>query len=451
MSARLSAEDRNGIAEFLTSMSPDSLYFRGCGQIDVQWLSDWSADVDAGDRYGLVATTGQPERIVAHASYVRIDQRRAEVAFEVADELHGYGIGTLLLGQLAGVAAQQGIDELVASVMATNRKMLDVLRDSGFPVSRQIDGSTVEVSFPTAISGEVLSAFDRRRHTSSLSAVSSFLRPASLAVVGASRRADSIGGSLMRNVVNGGFSGPIYPVNPHAHEILGLRAYRSVLDLPEAPDLAVVAVPAVSVPGVAEECAKRGVRAILVISSGFSEVGGEGLKRQRALLDTCRRSGMRLIGPNCLGILNTDPSVKLNATFVRRVPAAGGVAMMSQSGGVAIALMDVATELGIGVSSFVSIGNKSDISGNDLLEYWEEDPHTALISLYLESFGNPRRFARIARRVSATKPILAVKSGQNAGGFAGRLVAYRRSAVGRRRHGRCAVPPGRSDPCRHPR
>src|SRR5579863_5200911 len=410
------ATDREAIATFLGSMSPDSLYFRGCGAIDVGWLSDWSADVDEADRYGLVVTSGSPEQIVAHAAYARIDQRRAEVAFEVADALHGHGIGTLLVGQLASIAAQHGIDPFVASVMASNYKMLEVLAHSGFPITQQANSGMIEISFPTAISEDVVSAFDRRQHFASLSAASSFLRPSAIAVVGASRNPDSIGGALIRNVVEGDFNGRVYPVNPHADEILGLQAYRSVLELPEVAELAVVAVPAAAVVGVAEDCAKRGVRAILVISSGFAEVGEEGAARQRALLDVCRTAGMRLIGPNCLGLLNTDPEVRLNATFARRIPPPGRVAMMSQSGGVAIALMDVAAELGLGLSSFVSVGNKSDMSGNDLLEYWEEDPATGLIALYLESFGNPRRFARVARRVSARKPILAVKSGRTPAG-----------------------------------
>jgi acetyl coenzyme A synthetase (ADP forming)-like protein len=412
----VAAADRDALASFLSAMSPDSLYFRGCGQIDVEWLSDWSAQIEPSSRYGLVVTTGKPPRIVGHASYVRVDEHRAEVAFEVADSLHGHGIGTLLLGQLAVTAARHGIDVLVADVLASNYKMLDVFSQSGFPVTQSTNSNMVEISFPTAISEQVLEAFDRRQHAASFSAVSSFLRPASVAVVGASRNPDSIGGTLLGNIIEGGFTGPVYPVNPHASEILGLRTYPSVLDLPEAAELAVIVVPAAGVIGVAADCVKRGVRAILVISSGFAEVGGEGAARQRELLEICRGAGVRLIGPNCLGLLNTDPEVRLNATFARRVPPAGPIAIMSQSGGVAIALMDVATELGIGVSSFASVGNKSDISGNDLLEYWDEDPGTELIAIYLESFGNPRRFARIARRVSAHKPILAVKSGRTPAG-----------------------------------
>jgi len=412
----VTGEDREAIRSLVGSMSPDSLYFRGCGLVSQDWLSDWAVDTDAVDRFGLVVTAGLPPAIVAHAGYVRVDKHRAEVAFEVADALHGHGIGTLLLGQLAALAAEQGIDTFVASVLMSNRKMLEVLTDSGFPLTTTTDGGMIEISLPTTLSADVLAAFDRRQHTASLGAVRSFLRPASVAVVGASRRPGSIGGVLIRNLIGGGFKGRVYPVNPHARSILDIRAYRSVLDIPEVPELAVVAVPAATVVPVAEECAQRGVRALLVISSGFSEVGEEGAERQRALFGICRRSGMRLIGPNCLGLLNDDPEVRLNATFARRVAPAGRVALMSQSGGVAIALMDVAADLGLGLSSFVSVGNKSDISGNDLLEYWEDDPATGLIALYLESFGNPRRFARVARRVSATKPILAVKSGRTPAG-----------------------------------
>lgn len=408
--------DRDAIEQFLRSLSPESMYFRACGRVDLAWLSDWAVDLERGDRYGLVATSGLEQRVVAHGAYVRLDDRRAEVAFEVADSLHGQGIATLLLGQLAAFAAQSGIETLVASVMASNWKMLEVFADSGFPLTRTATADMIEVSLPTEVSEDVLRAFEQREHTASRSAVASFLRPASVAVIGASRNPGSVGGSLIHNLVAGGFAGRVYPVNPQATEIAGLHAYASVLELPEPVDLAVVAVPAAAVVDVARQCAEHGTRSLLVISSGFAEVGDEGARRQRDLIGVCRDAGMRLIGPNCLGILNTDRSVRLNATFSRQLPPAGHVALMSQSGGVAIALMDVAAQLGIGLSSFVSVGNKSDISGNALLEYWEEDPNTSVIALYLESFGNPRRFARIARRVGERKPILAVKAGRTPAG-----------------------------------
>jgi acetyl coenzyme A synthetase (ADP forming)-like protein len=408
--------DRDAIDRFLRSLSPESMYLRACGSVDLGWLADWAVDLEDGDRYGLVATSGLNQHVVAHGAYVRLDSERAEVAFEVADALHGQGIATLLLGQLAAVAAQRGITTLVASVLASNWKMLQVFADSGFPVTRSEEDGMIEVSLPTEVSEDVLRAFEQREHTASRSAVASFLKPRSVAVIGASRNPDSVGGSLIHNLVAGGFTGTIYPINPKASEIGGLPCWKSVIDLPEPVDLAVVVVPAAAVVAVARECAEHGVRSLLVISSGFAEVGEEGARRQRDLIRLCRESGMRLIGPNCLGILNTDEAVRLNATFSRQVPPAGHVALMSQSGGVAIALMDVAAELGIGLSSFVSVGNKSDISGNALLEYWEEDPNTSVIALYLESFGNPRRFARLARRVGERKPILAVKAGRTPAG-----------------------------------
>ncbi len=412
----VSREDRPAIEQFLASLSPESIYFRVGGQTDVSWLSEWALRSGESEHYGLVATSGLEQRVVAHGAYVRLDQARAEVAFEVADALHGQGIATLLLGQLAAVAAANGISTLVASVLSSNWKMLQVFNDSGFPVTRIDAPDMIEISLPTEVSEQVLMAFAQREHTASRSAVASFLRPSSVAVIGASRNANSVGGALLKNLIGGGFGGAIYPVNPKAEAIQGLAAYPSVLDLPQAVDLAVVTVPAASVVSVARECARRHTRALLVISAGFAEVGDEGARRQRELIGVCRESGMRLIGPNCLGILNTDEQVRLNATFSRQVPPAGHVALMSQSGGVAIALMDVASQLGIGLSSFVSVGNKSDLSGNDLLEYWEEDDNTTVVALYLESFGNPRRFARVARRIGARKPILAVKSGRTPAG-----------------------------------
>ncbi len=410
------AEDRDAIETFLSSLSEDSLYYRGFGHVSVRWLTDWSVNVDYVDRYGLVVVSGLDQRIVAHAAYVRVDQHRAEVAFEVADVLHGHGIATLLLGHLAGVAAKHGITELIATVMPENRKMLDVFHYSGFAPRERIKEGMIEISLPTSMSAEALLAFERREHTAALGAVQSFLTPRTVAIIGASAREGSVGAALMRNVLQAGFTGDLYPVNPRTEQIDGVHCFSSVAQVPARVDLAVVAVPAAGVVEVARECAAAGVRALLVISAGFAEVGEEGRERQRELLEVCRSGGMRLVGPNCLGLLNTDPTINLNVTFSGAVPPPGRIGMMSQSGGVAIALIEAATRLGIGVSSFVSVGNKADISGNDLLEYWEEDPQTALIAFYLESFGNPRRFARLARRVGVRKPILAVKSGRTAAG-----------------------------------
>jgi acetyl coenzyme A synthetase (ADP forming)-like protein len=237
-----------------------------------------------------------------------------------------------------------------------------------------------------------------------------------VAVIGASRRRGSVSGELFHNLLAAGFNGPVYPVNPKASVVQSVLAYKSVLDIPGPVDLAVLALPAPSVVQAAEECAAKGVRAIVVISAGFAETGPEGAQRQRELLAVCREAGIRLIGPNCLGIVNTDPQVSMDATFGPVVPLPGRVGFLSQSGALGLAIIDYANALGLGLSSFVSVGNKADISGNDLLSYWEQDDQTDLVLLYLESFGNPRKFARIARRVARTKPVLAVKSGRSAAG-----------------------------------
>jgi acetyl coenzyme A synthetase (ADP forming)-like protein len=235
-------------------------------------------------------------------------------------------------------------------------------------------------------------------------------------VIGASRRRATVGGEILHNVISGGFTGAVYPVNRSARSVQSLRAHASVGEIPDEVELAVVVVPAAEVAEVARECAAAGVRALLVISAGFSELGREGARRQQELVAICRDAGMRLIGPNCLGLLNTAADVRLDATFAARSPEPGMVGFLSQSGGLGIAMIEAASRLGLGLSSFVSVGNKADISGNDLLQYWEADPETTVALLYLESFGNPRRFARIARRVSEVKPIVAVKSGRSPAG-----------------------------------
>lgn len=242
------------------------------------------------------------------------------------------------------------------------------------------------------------------------------LRPRSVAVIGASRRRDSIGEAILRNLIDQGFQGPVYPINPNAAYVHSIPAYPSVTSVPGEVDLAVIVIPAEQVLESARACGEKGVQALIVVSAGFKETGEEGQKRERALVDLARRYGMRLVGPNCLGVLNTDPSVSMNATFAPLQPPRGRVAFSSQSGALGLAILDYARRLNLGISQFVSVGNKAEVSGNDLIEYWERDAGTDLILLYLESFGNPRKFTQLARRVARTKPIIAVKSGRTPGG-----------------------------------
>jgi acetate---CoA ligase (ADP-forming) len=410
------AADKPALRTFLEALSPESLGFRFFGAPDLDWATSWTVDVDYADRFALIAETGTPRTVISHAAYVRINDERAEAAFMVADAWQGRGISTILLAHLAAVAEQHGISTFTAEVLPINHRMIDVFRASGFPVDLRSTCEAIEIELPTSLSPEARARFEERDRTSAIAAVRSFLAPRSIAVVGASRRRGTIGGELLYNLIAGKFTGAVYPVNARAQVVQSLPAYRSVTEVGEPIDLAVVVVPADQVVAVARECATAGVRALLVISAGFAEVGEAGVPRQRELVEVCRGAGMRLVGPNSLGVLNTAPEVSLNATAVPHQAAAGRVGFLSQSGSLGIAIMRTVGRIGDGLSSLVSVGNKADLSSNDVLQYWERDPGTDVAALYLESFGNPRKFARVARRVARTKPIVAVKSGRSVAG-----------------------------------
>jgi len=244
----------------------------------------------------------------------------------------------------------------------------------------------------------------------------SLLRPKSIAVVGASRRAGSIGNGMLRHLVGSGFTGPVYPVNPTTDSVNSVPAYPSIKALPAVPDLAVIIVPKELVIGVVRECVETGVKGLVVITAGFREVGGEGVELERELLALVRENGLRMVGPNCMGVMNTSPGVSMNATFAPAMPPNGGIAFMSQSGAMGMTILDYAMEYGIGISQFVSMGNKADVSGNDLIEYWQDDDEVGVILMYIEGFGNPRHFTTLARRVTRRKPVLAVKAGRSEAG-----------------------------------
>jgi acetyl coenzyme A synthetase (ADP forming)-like protein len=409
--------DEPRLLAFLRSLSHESraLRFFSAGA-DLEAFARDQSHVDYADVFGLIATTGVDARIVGHAMYARLDGEHAEVALANADAYQGQGLGTLMLGQLAEVAAAHGIRVFEAEVLPHNHRMLSMFRNSGFPVEVRVEPSELHVIFPTSLTDEALEHFERREQLAAANALATVLQPRSVAVIGASRQRGTVGGELFHNLLAGEFAGPVYPVNPSAAVVQSVAAYPHVDAIPGPVDLAVIAVPAAQVCAVAEQCASKGVRALVVISAGFAEVGAEGRARQAELLRVCRAAGMRMVGPNCFGVLNTDPTLRLNATFGPHVPPAGRVALASQSGALALAIIDRATELGIGLSSVVSTGDKADISGNDLLMYWADDPRTDVILLYLESFGNPRKFARLARQVGREKPIVVVKSGRSAAG-----------------------------------
>ncbi len=410
------SDDREAITAFLEAISPESIIYRFFGVPNLSWVVDWAVDVDYESSFALVAQTGTPPRIIAHAAYVRSSAERAEVAFLVTDYYQGHGIASTLLAHLAQLAAEQGITTFTAEVMPSNHRMIETFRESGFPVEIRSSAQSIEIELPTSVTPEALARFEQRERAAAVAAVRGFLRPRSVAVVGAGRRRGTIGGEVLHNIISAGFTGPVYAVNPAAEVVQELPAYASVSAIPDQVDLAVVVVRAEEVLGVARDCAAAGVRALLVITSGFAETGEAGAARQRELLDICRDAGIRIVGPNCLGVINTDPEVALNATFAPRPALPGAVGFMSQSGGLGVAIIEAASRMGIGLSSFVAVGNKADLSGNDMLSYWEQDPRTSVALLYLESFGNPRKFARLAPRFARHKPLLAVKSGRSAAG-----------------------------------
>ena len=295
--------------------------------------------------------------------------------------------------------------------------MLNVFADAGWHAHRSFADGTVRVRFSIEPTDDSIAAIQAREHQRrSARRPRALLAPRSIAVIGASRHAGTIGHELFRNLLAYDFQGPVYPVNPTSVSVAGVRAYPSILDVPDAVDVALVVVPAAPCPPSSSECAQKGVHGVVIISAGFAEVGTSGEEAERAIVATARRNGMRVIGPNCLGIVNTAPDVRMNATFAPVEPVRGPVAFLSQSGGLGIELMSRAGELGIGISEFVSVGNKADVSGNDLLQHWETDPNTSVILFYLESFGNPRKFARLARRIARRKAIVAVKSGRTQAG-----------------------------------
>jgi acetyl coenzyme A synthetase (ADP forming)-like protein len=397
------------------------VYFRFFGA--KRRLTDAELDrftrLDFVDRAGLVATLREQgaERIIGVGRYARTDApHAAEVAFAVADEHQSRGIGTVLLEHLLRLARANGITEFNADVLGENNRMLDVFGASGLVVTRAHEDGVVHLSFPTEETERSRELVDERERRAAAESVRTLLHPRSVAVIGASREPGTIGAALVDNLKGAGFTGAIHPVNPRGGEIAGRRTYASIGAIGAPVDLAVVAVPAAAVEGVVEECAAAGVRSVVVISAGFAEASEAGRAAQARLVQLVRGSGMRMVGPNCMGILNTDPAVSMNATFAPHWPPAGNVGMLSQSGALGLAVLDYVRQLNIGMSTFVSVGNKADVSGNDLLSYWVDDQRTDVVVLYLESFGNPRRFARIAPAVARRKPIVAVKSGRSAAG-----------------------------------
>ncbi|MEU6139500.1 GNAT family N-acetyltransferase [Streptomyces sp. NPDC047081] len=406
-------EDADRLVAFVGSLSRATLAYRSLGPV-VRARDDVirrGAHVDYLNELALVALAG--DEIAGLVRYVRSpqDSEHAEVTFTIRDDHQSEGFGRLLLEHIAAAARARGIRVLEADVLADNTRMINVFLGSGYRVEAGPPGQIIHFEIAVDPQAQAVARAERREHTAVRRSLEPLLEPRSVAVIGANRSPLTIGHEIVANLLRGGFGGSLFPVNPQAEQIAGLPAHPSVRDLPEAPDLALVAVRAEAVPDVVRECAEAGVRAVVVVSTGFGETGVEGRSTELELARFARTSGMRLVGPNCMGVVNTTPAARLAATFSPALPTPGRVAMSSQSGPLGLAVLDFAKRLRLGFSSFVSVGHAVDVSTNDLLRWWEEDPATSVILLHVETFGNPRRFARIARRVTPRKPIVAVHPG----------------------------------------
>ncbi|MFF2188296.1 GNAT family N-acetyltransferase [Streptomyces sp. NPDC058155] len=424
----ITTDDAERLVSFYEQVSDESKYYRFFAPYPR--LSD--KDVyrfthhDYVDRVGLAVTVGG--EFVATVRYDRIDAQgmpasapadEAEVAFLVQDAHQGRGIASALLEHIAAVARERGIRRFAAEVLPANNKMIKVFRDAGFTQKRNFEDGAVRLVLDLEPTAESLAVQRGREQRAEARSVQRLLGPSSVAVVGAGRTAGGVGRAVLRNLLDGGFTGRTYAVNvalpPELTEIDGVPAVRSLAEIEEPVDLAIVAVPAERVPEVVADCGEHGVQGLVVLSAGYAESGPAGRERQRELVRQARSYGMRVIGPNAFGVINTGPPVRLNASLAPETPGRGRIGLFTQSGAIGIALLAGLVRRGAGVSTFISAGNRADVSGNDFLQYWHDDPDTDVVLLYLESIGNPRKFTRLARRTGAAKPVVVAKGARHSG------------------------------------
>jgi len=407
----ITAQDAEALQRMHVAQSAESTFLRFFTPMPrlTETLLQQFTEVDHSNQVAIVALIDG--EIVGLANYSRVDERQAEVAFNVSDAHQGRGLGSVLLEHLAAAARERGIYRFVADILPQNAKMLAVFREAGYGVTDRFDHGVLALAFDIDPTDRSLAVMEAREHGSEAASLSSLLQPRSIVVIGASRDPESIGARVLQHIIEADFTGQVYAVNPAASEVQGMRCYRDVSEVPGPVDVALVVVPGGAVLDVVNNCRQAGVRGLIVMSGGFAEMGAEGLDRQRELVRIARANGMRLLGPNSMGLLNTNPTVRLNASLAARLPPVGGLGLFSQSGALGVAALASAARRGLGVSSFVSAGNRADVSGNDCMQYWEEDPGTVVVGLYLESMGNARKFSRIARRLSGKKPVIVVKSG----------------------------------------
>ena len=418
----ISRDDVDKLLSFYRRLSSRSIYLRFLKMINLSRDdAERYARVDYNSTFAVVAIHGEgpEEEIIGVGRYWRhadTHRNKADMAFVVEDAYQKKGIGTHLLELLALAARERGIDTFEMEMLQENEGVTRMMQQSGFELTDKTEETrcwrgTYSI-IPTPFAASKSSERERR---ASIASISRFMKPRSIAVLGASNK-PGIGNSLVKHLIAYGYTGIVYPINPSVEVVSSIKTYPSIMDVPGEVDLAILVVAAEKAQPLVEECARKGVKGLVVITAGFSEMGSEGIERERKLIHTARAYGMRIIGPNCLGILNTDPAFSMNATFAPMFPPHGKVALGTQSGALGGALLAYCGKIGLGLSNFVSIGNRADVSDNELLQYWAEDKHTDIILLYLESFGDPRRFARVARETTARKPILVVKGGRSSAG-----------------------------------
>jgi acyl-CoA synthetase (NDP forming)/GNAT superfamily N-acetyltransferase len=405
------AADADAVQAFHVGQSQKSIYMRFFAfksKLSAKELKRFT-EVDYKDRVALVITIGG--EIMGIGRYDRLDDpEEAEVAFNISDAHQGRGIGSILLEHLAAAARENGIRKFSAEVLPENRKMLMVFSDAGYDVKRHFDDGVVSLEFNIDPTDKSRAVMESREHRAEARSIQELLAPSSVAVIGASRKWGTVGYQLLEHIIEGGFTGPVYAINPEAFELAGMLSFARLSEVPGPVKLAIIAVPYAEVPKVVEECGAAGVKGIVVATAGYADDGERGLARQRELVRQARANGMRVIGPASLGIMNTNPAVSLNASMAPSLGRRGGLGLFSQSAAIGVSLYAASSRRRVGISTFLSAGNRADVSGNDMMQYWEDDADTTAVGLYLESIGNPRKFSRLARRLARTKPVIVAKS-----------------------------------------
>ena len=403
--------DADAVQAFHVGQSQKSIYMRFFAfksKLSAKELKRFT-EVDYKDRVALVITIGG--EIMGIGRYDRLDDpEEAEVAFNISDAHQGRGIGSILLEHLAAAARENGIRKFSAEVLPENRKMLMVFSDAGYDVKRHFDDGVVSLEFNIDPTDKSRAVMESREHRAEARSIQELLAPSSVAVIGASRKWGTVGYQLLEHIIEGGFTGPVYAINPEAFELAGMLSFARLSEVPGPVKLAIIAVPYAEVPKVVEECGAAGVKGIVVATAGYADDGERGLARQRELVRQARADGMRVIGPASLGIMNTNPAVSLNASMAPSLGRRGGLGLFSQSAAIGVSLYAASSRRRVGISTFLSAGNRADVSGNDMMQYWEDDADTTAVGLYLESIGNPRKFSRLARRLARTKPVIVAKS-----------------------------------------